>query len=316
MRTTLIVVMLVLVQYSTHTISWDSHHIPLDLDGDDVIKTMRSFDEVIQIKGYSLTLAVDRPGFWSGIRNSYRMRVAQDKERKVIIEDKRRYYGRIAGGLSETSKVKPDERIGFPFEAQYLEKLPNTYIEILQGSTVVRFHSDGGFTVEAEGKPDRGGFIRLLPSPNCPPLTWSEISLRALGRGIAKELGKGISATLLEDGRIHLTARHKEWRDGEWRLVVDPKNQYLVVQAELIDVTSGEVVEKWHNSGTIGDSIPLARNAVWVKGDNTLIVECLDYQPCFTEEWYQKVESFVSNPPSGAVIRDLRVEPFVDFRVR
>ncbi len=314
MRTTLVVMMLVLAQYSTHTISRDSHHTPLD--SDDIIRAMRTFDEAMLNKGYSLTLAVDRPGFWSGIRSNYRMRVSQDKNRRVIIEDKRRYYGKIAGGLSETSTVKPGEHIGFLSVVQYLEKLPNTYIEIPRGAIMVRFHSDGSFTAEAEGKPDKGGFIRLLRSPKeAVSGTWSERCFRALGRGITNQLGKGVSATMLEDGRIHLIAKDREWADGEWRLIVDPNSQYLVVQAELIDVTSGEIVEMWHNSGRMGTFIPLARNAVWMDNDN-LIVECLDYQSCFAEEWYSEVESFVHNPPSGTVIRDLGVKPFVDFQVR
>jgi len=294
-----------------------------------VIQQMRVVDNSLKRQGFSLTLALERPSFWSEVRVGYRARITRDRHRLIMISDQTCYSASLSytylRAIHERSLAKPLGSgnilsAGRWVEMLYWEEpLNHIYIEAYRGETV--YVSPSGESVGVRSSHDkRLGIVLQKSRSDCISATWADRSLWALGRGISVRLGTGRSARNLENGHIFLVAGDKEWESGEWRLVIDPKHRYLVVEAELVNTTNGQCVERWRNTGKMGQSIPIAQKAVWTnepeKQDASFVVECIKYEPCFSEEWYQEVRSRIMRPTKGSSVTDMRVTPFTVFIIK
>ncbi|MEM2592462.1 MAG: hypothetical protein QXI60_07745 [Thermofilaceae archaeon] len=298
------------------------------MDPDYIIRQMEQADRQLMTTGYTLVLKCERPnGFYPDMKVHYRVRATCNDKITAIVDDQMRYtgapnYKHLKENVDRWSPIKYSEGSPLPLgravEMLYYEDASRKLYVQGQAAEVVQVYPDGKIVV---GSPcastdDRIG-ITIERSRNMGvSATWFDYSVLALGRKVSAMLGKGIAAQPMKDGRVQLVAKHRNWSDGEWHLVVDPQRAYLVVEAKLIDKSTNEIVKQWWSTGSIGDKLPFARRAVLrfkPKDQDYLVVECVEYRLCFDDDFARQVLQRIKRQRS---FRDMRVEPFLDIRVR
>lgn len=297
------------------------------LDPDAIIRQMKQADYKLVTTGYTLHLVCERPdGFYPEMKFRYRVRATCKDTIGAIVDDQVRYtgapdYKRFKQDTERFSPIKYREGEPIPhlLDVERLYYQDSTKKLYVQGYAMVRVkvYPDGKLIFDMSRPPnsDQIGLFIERSRSMCESATWFDYSVQALGRNVAARLGAGITAQRMDNGQIQLVAKDKSWEDGEWHLVVDAQRAYLVVAAKLIDKRTGEVREEWHNTGSVGDGLPFARQGVWTDSDTRqyLVVECVDHQLCFDDDFALQVLSRVKRQRS---FRDMRVAPFVDVRVR
>jgi hypothetical protein len=206
--------------------------------------------------------------------------------------------------------MRPVERIYYEHKKQKL------FVEAARYETVWVASDNQISRTDPSSNPSDLG-VRIERSRRlCETATWFDISMYALGRFVSSMLGKGRSASW-SDGRIVLVAEHHLYPEWEWHLVVDPQLRYLTVQAKLVETATQKVLQQWENIGVVQGEIPLAKHTVFTmepdKSPAQLIVECRSYDECFDEKLYEETFQRIKQAKS---FRDMRVEPFMDVRVK
>ena len=308
-----------------------ANHSGGQIDPTHIIRQMEQADRRLITAGYTLVLKCERPfGFYPNpldpMKVHYRVRATSNDKITAIVDDQIHYtgalnYEHLMEDLSRMSppmysKGSPLPLVRIVEGLYYEDASKKLYVQGLAGEGI-QVYPDGKTVVSSPraSNDDRIG-ITIQRSRNMGlSATWFDRSVLALGRNVSSMLGEGIVAQVMSDGRVYLAAKHKTWDEGEWHLVVDVQRAYLVVSAKLVNKRTNEVLEEWHNTGSVGEELPFARHAVWTEPNtrNYLVVEGVDYQLCFDSDFAQQVLSRVRRQRS---FRDMRVEPFVDVRVR
>jgi hypothetical protein len=312
------------------------HNDATNPDPDAVIRQMREADQLLMTTGCTVQLHCEREGiFFREARRRY-MVSGTIKEGKTAIHESQFSYpsvptyqslkNHLANSPLMTKDGKPwplyPEGSPLPFmrpveRIYYEHKKQKLFVEAARYETVwIASDNRISRTDSPSSDPSNLG-VRIERSRRlCETATWFDISMYALGRFVSSMLGKGRSASW-SDGRIVLVAEHHLYPEWEWHLVVDPQLRYLTVQAKLVDTATQKVLEQWQNVGVMQGNIPLAKHAVFAmepdKSPAQLIVECRSYDQSFDEKLYEETFQRIKQAKS---FRDMRVEPFVDIRVK
>jgi len=312
------------------------HNDATNPDPDAVIRQMREADQLLMTTGCTVQLHCEREGiFFREARRRY-MVSGTIKEGKTAIHESQFSYpsvptyqslkNHLANSPLRTEDGKPwtlyPEGSPLPFmrpveRIYYEHKKQKLFVQAARYETVwIASDNRISRTDSPSSDPSNLG-VRIERSRRwCETATWFDISMYALGRFVSSMLGKGRSASW-SDGRIVLVAEHHLYPEWEWHLVVDPQLRYLTVQAKLVDTATQKVLEQWQNVGVMQGNIPLAKHAVFTmepdKSPAQLIVECRSYDECFDEKLYEETFQRIKQAKS---FRDMRVEPFMDVRVK
>jgi hypothetical protein len=305
-------------------------------DPDAVIRQMREADQLLMTTGCTVQLHCEQEDvLFREARQRY-MVSGTIKEGKTAIHDSQFSYSSaptyqalknyLANSPLMTKDGKPwplyPEGSPLPFmrpveRIYYEHKKQKLFVQAARYETVwIASDNRISRTDSPSSDPSNLG-VRIERSRRwCETATWFDISMYALGRFVSSMLGKGRSASW-SDGRIVLVAEHHLYPEWEWHLVVDPQLRYLTVQAKLVDTATQKVLEQWQNVGVMQGNIPLAKHAVFTmepdKSPAQLIVECRSYDQSFDEKLYEETFQRIKQAKS---FRDMRVEPFVDIRVK
>lgn len=288
-----------------------------------VLQALRQYDEAAW-RQYSLTVAVEDPPLW-GEAYSYRLRATSHRSTTVVVSDQTQYRGQLTYSYLSGGpwRGQPSLGRGLCYGRDYevwslLEKGRGYYVEASAIETVEVSPENqqiasyrGGFLIEISRSPkDTKGYSLLTRAQE------------GVGRGFSRNLGRALSVKELPDGRLELWATTKESSEWRWRLVVDPSQQFLVVRAEVI-APDGTVDKWWEFEGIVEAPIPLARRGTHynealrdISDSPVWRFECLSYEPCFRQDWYDEVRQKIRRPPSGAQVWDMRVEPFTEFIIK
>jgi hypothetical protein len=310
------------------------HNGATNPDPDAVICRMREADQVLITVGYTVQLYCDREnGFFREARQRYLASATSRKGEATIHESQFSHpsvpaYQSLKNHIANSPLITVDGKPWMPYPESsllpfmrpveriyYEHKKHNLFVQAARYETVW-IASNNRISHTDPASSDLS--VRIERSRRwCETATWFDQSMYALGRFVSSMLGKGRSASWQSDGRILLVAEHYLYPEWEWHLVVDPHLRYLTVQAELVEHATQKVLERWQNTGVMKGEIPLAQHAVFTmepdKSPAQLIVECRSYDQCFDEKLYEETFQRIKKAKS---FRDMRVEPFMDIRVR
>lgn len=289
-----------------------------------VLHALRKSDQIFW-QGYSLSLLVEAPDFWQQTV-SYRLRATSDQGTVIVIRDQVRYHGappyRVLEGWNKQSFIQSDKLLldgALPYirwvQTWYLQE-GKLYTEAEKLETV--FVLPDNTVQSASSRSNISLFIHR--SSNCPSHNWLKYAENALGRGFSRYLGNALSHNRLPDGRLELLATDREVAENRWRLVIDPAHQFLVVNAELLQL-DGTVREQWQTEGVVETSVPVAKRGVMYRyydGAQHQISRfaCVSYERCFQTDWYAEVRQLIRRPPAGSRVIDYRTEPFTTFIIK
>lgn len=292
-------------------------------DPEQVLQALRQNDEAAW-RQYSLTVAVEEPPMWGGESRSFRLRATSEKTATVVIRDQTHYkghrkYSSLQGSPWWGSPMKGGLGYGRDCDVWYLQE-KGYCAELSRTETLVISPNDQlvesyrwGHQIEIYSSPGQSYGYSLITQAQ-----------QGLGRGFGRLLGRALSVRELPDGRLELWATDKEFPEARWRLVVDPSHRFLVVLAEkIVDGKDGKVEERWQFEGIVEGPIPLARRGTCLdeglRDISELPVyrfECVSYEPCFRQDWYNEARQMIRRPPAGTQVWDLRVEPFTAFTIK
>ncbi len=155
--------------------------------------------------------------------------------------------------------------------------------------------------------------------------------LLASGRGYTRYIEKPLSVRKLPDGLIELRAKGFIWVvpaqaspdwEGEWRLIINPNEDYLVRRADF--VRDGEVVLRYTTRGVLQGSYRVALKGaqVWDPEDTSAEerfwkqMTFRSFQIGFSADFFEQAKLTIESPAKGTYILDFRSEPVRDSTVK
>ncbi|GBC92095.1 hypothetical protein HRbin15_00559 [bacterium HR15] len=302
---------------------------------DEVIRQMRETDQLLLTTGYTVELHCDREDVpFREARQRYRVLATCREGQAAIHESQFSHpthpsYRFLKNYLTNTTpQIIVDGKPWIPYPEgsplPFMRPIERVYYEHKKRKLFVQAMRLETIWVASNDRishtdPASSNLSVLIERSRrwCEAATWFDRSMCALGRFVSSELGKGLSASWLQDGRILLVADHHLYPEWEWHLVVDPRLRYLTVQAELVERKTKKILQRWQNSGVMQGEIPLAQQAVWTEeasqSSAQLVVECRSYELCFDKNLHEEIFQRIKKAKS---FRDMRVEPFVDIQVK